>query len=364
VEELASSIADALAPWFLRAKRDLPWRRSRDPYTVWVSEIMLQQTRVDTVVHYYDAFLARFPDVGSLAAADEDHVLQAWSGLGYYRRARLLHRGARHVVQHHGGTLPSEPGALAGIPGIGRYTAGAIASIAFDRAAALVDGNVARVLSRVLAVTDPKKQRADAPQHWAMAQNIVERGQPHLLAQALMELGATICTPRRPQCHACPLATRCAAHARDMSEEIPAVRAKSASRHERWWGLAIVAEDAFLLVRRPEGLLGNLWCLPLVERTRESTRTAVRKLTDTARALVGRDVALAAGPLASVKHVFTHRVWQVTPWIARCELPSVLERADAVWSHRGAAPVGGIPALTRKLLEQVAGAREHGFVQK
>ena len=189
---LSRQLATALEAWFRRDHRDMPWRRTRDPYAIWVSEIMLQQTRVETVERYFDAFLARFPTVGALAAADEQAVLQAWSGLGYYRRARLLHRGARHVVDRHGGTLPADAEGLRSIPGVGDYTAGAIASIAFDLPVPLVDGNVARVLSRIEAIEDPREQAATARRHWRRVAEILRHGTPRVLSQALMELGATV----------------------------------------------------------------------------------------------------------------------------------------------------------------------------
>ncbi|MCA9706094.1 MAG: A/G-specific adenine glycosylase, partial [Myxococcales bacterium] len=190
----------------------MPWRRTRDPYAIWVSEIMLQQTRVETVERFYGPFLERFPTVAALARADEQAVLQAWSGLGYYRRARLLHRGARHVVEELRGSIPADAEGLRAIPGVGEYTAGAIASIAFDRPEPLVDGNVARVLSRVEAIEDPKQQLATARRHWRRVAGILRHGTPRVLSQALMELGATVCTPRSPQCLLCPVRSVCAAH--------------------------------------------------------------------------------------------------------------------------------------------------------
>ena len=206
----------ALLAWYQANRRDLPWRKTQDPYAVLVSEIMLQQTRVETVEQYFGKFLERFPDIGTLAAADESDVLAAWSGLGYYRRARLLHAGARHVATTHGGEVPDDPDLLRQIPGVGRYTAGAIASIAFERPTALVDGNVARVLSRLQAIEDPKLQEAGAPGHWTMAQQIVQAGPPRVLAQALMELGATVCTPLGPRCEGCPVRSECQALAKGL----------------------------------------------------------------------------------------------------------------------------------------------------
>ncbi|HRI09659.1 MAG TPA: A/G-specific adenine glycosylase, partial [Nannocystaceae bacterium] len=207
--DFARRLAELLTPWFAANQRDLEWRRTRDPYAIWVSEIMLQQTRVETVRAYYRRFMERFPDVGTLAAADEEAVLAAWSGLGYYRRARLLHAGARHVASALGGSLPRTGEGLRSIPGVGRYTAGAIASIAFDEPVPLVDGNVARVLSRLGAIEDVKGQGADAPGHWKVVAEVLGAGSPRVLAQALMELGATVCTPQSPRCSLCPAQELC-----------------------------------------------------------------------------------------------------------------------------------------------------------
>lgn len=349
-------IATALEPWYETSRRDLPWRETRDPYAIWVSEVMLQQTRVETVRHYYGRFLARFPDVGSLAAADEDAVLGAWSGLGYYRRARLLHRGARYIVDELGGALPSSSDALLRIPGVGPYTAGAIAAIAFDRCAPLVDGNVARVLSRVSAHEDPRDQGADASVHWATVRAIFGHGRPHVLAQALMELGATICAVRSPQCRACPLRRFCEARARGLVERIPAPRRRAVKAVERYCALAVCARRRILLVRRPStGLLAGVWCLPLlfVPRRGKRPRTPPRQQ---ARELLGVAVEFAREPLAPVRHVFTHRIWDLHPWT--CEAgrrphPAGLSPKDRTWIAPGERPEGGIPRVTEKLLASV-----------
>jgi A/G-specific adenine glycosylase len=215
-----------------------------------VSEIMLQQTRVDTVERHWGRFMARFPDLASLASADEDAVLQQWSGLGYYRRARLLHRGAKHVHETLGGVLPSGAEQLREIPGVGPYTAGAIASIAFDQPAALVDGNVARVHSRLAGIEAPAEQDAKAKSHWKFVARVLGHGQPRVLAQALMELGATVCTPRSPSCLVCPVRKVCRAHASGRQDVIPAVRVKAKSPEQQLFALAL---------RRGDRLAGQLF---------------------------------------------------------------------------------------------------------
>jgi A/G-specific adenine glycosylase len=350
---LSQSLAHALEPWFLRDHRDMPWRRTRDPYAIWVSEIMLQQTRVDTVERYYAAFLARFPSVAALAAADEQAVLHAWSGLGYYRRARLLHRGARHVVEQHGGRIPADADDLRSIPGVGEYTAGAIASIAFDRPVPLVDGNVARVLSRIERIEDPREQLATARRHWRRVTEILAHGTPRVLSQALMELGATVCTPRSPQCLLCPVRASCGAHAAGLQHEIPAPRKKVEQPVSQWLAVAVVFRGRLLLVRRPaEGLLGDLWCLPLVEA--EGNTAALDR--GAVEAGFSVPVRWAEAPLPAVRHVFTHRIWDLHPLLGQAS-------REPRWSHApadrqclvapGEHPPGGLPRVTGKLLERL-----------
>jgi len=356
VSSLPERIAIALKPWYEAEKRDLPWRGTRDPYAIWVAEVMLQQTRVEAVKRYYGSFLARFPDVGTLAAADEDAVLGAWSGLGYYRRARMLHRGARYVVDELGGTLPGSPEALREIPGVGPYTAGAIAAIAFDQCTPLVDGNVARVLSRVCAHEDPREQGADADAHWATVRAIFRHGRPRLLAQALMELGATVCNVRSPQCPACPLHEHCEARVGGLVDRIPAPRPRAAKTVERWCALGVCSGRRILLVRRPpDGLLAGVWCLPLVSvpRRGKQPRTPPH---EQAEELLGMSVEFASEPLEPLRHVFTHRTWDLYPWACRAERrsrPTGISPKDRTWIRPGERPEGGIPSVTEKLLARL-----------
>jgi A/G-specific adenine glycosylase len=343
---LAKRLADALAPWFLAHQRDLSWRRTRDPYAIWVSEVMLQQTRVETVERYWSSFLARFPDAATLAAAELDAVLQAWSGLGYYRRARMLHRGAEVVARDHGGRLPHDAEALRSIPGIGPYTAGAIASIAHDRPEPLVDGNVARVLSRVQAIAEPREQLATARGHWALCAEVLRAGSPRILAQALMELGATVCTPRSPACEQCPVRSDCRAWATGTTATIPAVRVRGESPIERWWALAVDVGDGLVLERRPrEGLLAGLWCLPLVARPDDEPLVAA--------ALHGAVPVAVRTPRqtgAEVVHVFTHRRWELQVVRVTARAGAWLDGERYARWRPDEAPPGGVPTLTRKLL--------------
>jgi A/G-specific adenine glycosylase len=352
-DPLSQALATALEAWFRRDHRDMPWRRTRDPYAIWVSEIMLQQTRVETVERYFDAFLARFPSVSALASADEQAVLQAWSGLGYYRRARLLHRGARHVVEQHGGTLPADAEALRSIPGVGEYTSGAIASIAFDLPVPLVDGNVARVLSRIEAIEDPREQAATARRHWRRVAAILRHGTPRVLSQALMELGATVCTPRSPQCLLCPVRAHCGAFARGLQAEIPAPKKKVDQPTSQWIAPAVTFGGRLLLVRRPaEGLLADLWCLPLVEAEGNAAATERAALD----AGFTAPVRWADAPLPAVRHVFTHRIWDLHPLLGQASKEPQWKHAPAdrqAWIAPGEAPPGGLPRVTEKLLERL-----------
>jgi A/G-specific adenine glycosylase len=264
----ASNISRAVVDHYARGRRDLPWRRTRDPYAIWVSEIMLQQTRVATVIPYWERWMARFPTVDALAAAPLDDVLAAWAGLGYYSRARNLHAGAAAIAER--GAMPSTTAELREVKGIGAYTAGAIASIAYGERAPLVDGNVARVLARVFAIEDDVKSAAGAKKIWQLAGALMDAlpagAAPGDLNQGLMELGATVCAPRAPSCLACPLAASCAARAAGRQDELPRLPARKRAadlplldRTALW----IEAGGRVLLARRsPEGLYGGLWELP------------------------------------------------------------------------------------------------------
>jgi len=249
-----STLAGPLLSWFAASRRDLPWRKEpRDPYRVWVSEVMLQQTRVDVVVPYYERFLSRFPTLRALAAADLDDVLALWSGLGYYARAHNLHRAALAC----GGELPATAAGLRALPGFGPYTAAAVASLAFNEDVALVDGNVARVLARVFKLTGDARARA-----WKIAAELLPPGRAGQFNEALMELGATVCTPRAPDCARCPLRHTCGG--KDDPAKYPAPRPRPSRPLIEWSALALTRKDgAVLLARRPSGtLFANLWDLP------------------------------------------------------------------------------------------------------
>ncbi len=257
----------ALLGWYRAHRRDLPWRETRDPYAIWLSEAMLQQTRVETVVPYWRRFLERFPRVADLAAADEDEVLALWSGLGYYRRARALHAAARAVVERHGGELPDSADELRTLPGVGDYTAGAVASIAFDRPAPLVDGNVARVFCRLLAIEGDPASGPVRRRLWEEAARLVPRaGGAGDWNQGLMELGATVCTPREPDCGVCPVAFACRARAEGRTDRLPTPAARRAAVPVELEIAIVLARGRVLLERRPPGgRMAGMWQLPTRE---------------------------------------------------------------------------------------------------
>jgi A/G-specific adenine glycosylase len=254
-----------LLSWYDRDRRDLPWRKDRDPYHVWLSEIMLQQTRVGAVLEHYRGFLRRFPTVRKLAAARESSVLAAWSGLGYYRRARMMHAAAKKIVHEHAGKLPASTRALRELPGIGRYTACAIASIAFNKPLAVVDGNVERVLGRMLG-NDLTGEKL-----WTTAQELLSRKRPGDFNQAMMELGATICLPRQPRCPACPVFDLCAARG-EMQKPTKLSRQNKLEVH---YALDCRNGSVFLTKRLPDAsLMPGMWELPEIPST-SGTREAI-----------------------------------------------------------------------------------------
>jgi A/G-specific adenine glycosylase len=337
------AIRAALLDHYDNHARDLPWRRTRDPYAIWVSEVMLQQTRVDTVLHYYEPFLQRFPSASALASANEDAVLAAWSGLGYYRRARLLHAGVREVVARYGGSVPEESEVLRSLPGVGRYTAGAIGSIAFDRAEALVDGNVARVFARLFGVDTPLGRADTQARLWSLAEALVPGPRPGALNQAVMELGATLCSKAAASCGSCPLAEHCHARAEGRVATLPVVTKKRPPKSVAL--VALVALDAarerVLLVRSQERLFGGLWNLPMREG---ADREAAGQLLD---ALPVR-ATLQPRALAQLEHVLTHRRMQVQLFAA--ELDGFTPAPDLrLQAHAELAELG-VSRLTRKAL--------------
>jgi A/G-specific adenine glycosylase len=277
-----------LLAWYDRNRRDLPWRGVRDPYAVWVSEVMLQQTQVSTVLGYYAAWMRRFPSVRALAAAREADVMHAWQGLGYYSRARRLQAGARAVVERHGGLVPADRASLLALPGIGAYSAGAIASIAFGAREPLVDGNVVRVLTRRFGLRGDPGKGPLKRRLWELAGALVPGERPGDFNQALMELGATVCTPRAPICKNCPWSERCEARLRGLVEVLPELPPRAPPTRVRVALAVVRSRGRVLVVETPENATrwAGLWTFPHVEvRAKESAEAAAER--------AARDVGLA-----------------------------------------------------------------------
>jgi len=296
-------IRAALLSWFRANARSLPWRGTHDPYRIWLSEILLQQTRVESVIPYYERFVEAFPRIEDLADADEDRVLKLWEGLGYYTRARNLMRAARIIARERGGRFPETAEGLRALPGIGPYTAGAIASIAFGERAAAVDGNVLRVLARILAIEDPIDDGRTRKALSKAAQSLVPARDPGAFNQALMDLGATICVPKNPRCDACPISRWCAARASRRQALLPVRRQKRRIPHRETIALAIRRRGRFLIAkRRGAGLLGGLWEFPGGEVVSGETHAH-------ALSRVAEDLGLGirvASHVASVDHAYSH----------------------------------------------------------
>lgn len=343
---MALSIAPALLAWQrIHGRHALPWQRTRDPYRVWLSEIMLQQTQVGTVLGYYERFLQRFPDVVALAAASLDEVLALWAGLGYYSRARNLHRCAQAVMTEHGGEFPRSAAVLQQLPGIGRSTAAAIAAFCFDERAAILDGNVKRVLTRVLAFDGDLAQAAQERLLWQHAEALLPTAGADMPAytQGLMDLGATLCLAREPQCLICPLQQPCRARAAGRPTDYPVkTRKLKRSRRENWW-LWLESGGAVWLQQRPDtGVWAGLWTLPLFE-SEAALQQAWRDL----------DATLPLAALPTVHHVLTHFDWALHPRRGRLTPALAVQPAGlgaGRWVALADLAAYGLPAPLRKLL--------------
>jgi A/G-specific adenine glycosylase len=343
------TIARALLGWYDGARRDLPWRRDPSPYRTLVSEFMLQQTVVAAVAPFFERFCARFPDVRALAAAAEDEVIALWSGLGYYARARNLHAAARAVVAHHGGELPPDEEALRALPGVGPYTAAAVAAIAFGARTFALDANAARVMARLHAVADPASAPATRARLRALGEAQVPTARAGDFAQAVMELGAVICTPRAPRCASCPLARRCLAHREGRAEALPVKAPKRPRARVELACACVVRAGRVLLVRRAEGLLAGTWSLPelIVDRAGGDGRERA------ARAAARRAGVAVAGLeyRGEVRHVFTHR--DVTAHVFRAAAQPGTRAADAAdrrWADPDVLGALGVSTFARKTL--------------
>ena len=347
-------LTSALLEWYGANARDLPWRQTGDPYAIWVSEIMLQQTRVEAVIPYYARWMQRFPGIRSLAEASQQEVLAVWEGLGYYARARQLHKAAREVVAHHGGRLPSQPDDLIHLPGIGRYTAAAIAAIAFGADTVALDGNLRRVLSRLFDLDeDPRSPRGEH-KLLHMASAALPYGHAAAFNQALMDLGALICTPRSPSCGRCPVAWGCLALARGHVEARPVRAARGKPPHREVTAGVLRRRGRVLIARRPEGkLLGGLWEFPGGKRERgESLEACLRREL---REELG--VAVRVGrEVGAIDHAYSH--FRVTVHAFECTIrqgsPRAIESDELRWvmpQELAGYPMGKVNrAIARMLL--------------
>ena len=331
-------------------RHDLPWQASRDPYRVWLAEVMLQQTQVATAIPYYQRFCARFPDVGQLAAAPLSEVLSLWAGLGYYARARNLHACARQVLQQHGGRFPLDAEALAKLPGIGRSTAGAIAAFCAGAREPILDGNVRRVLARHFGIAGDPARADVARSMWTLARELLPASRDMAAyTQGLMDLGATVCTRRRPRCEACPLAGTCVARASDRVEELPGRRARRPQPLRRAWALLALHGQHVLLQRRaPAGVWGGLLALPQFD-----SAAALR------RAAADLDAKPRLRALPTRRHAFTHFTLELRPRRLDLQRPAPrLREGDLFWLPLAEIERAPLPAPIRALLREVAAAPE------
>ena len=352
-----------LLAWYEVEARDLPWRQTKDPYAIWVSEIMLQQTRVEAVLSYYARFLERFPTIEALASTPIDGVLKAWEGLGYYRRAHNLHRAAKLVIEEHGGRVPASAKELRTLPGVGPYTAGAVASIAFGLDEPVLDGNVIRVLSRLHCIGgDPTRAPARKRLRRA-AELLLPRGEASRFNQSLMDLGARICRPRSPRCHECPIATHCDAHHTGREVLFPERRARKGIPHVDivsgivWDDRPFSPGARHLIAKRNEDdMLGGLWEFPggRVEEGESFEEALIREL----REELAIDVKVI-GPFMHLDHVYTH--FRITLYVYHCRHtggePEAIECADWTWAQPDELDAYAFPTADRKILDALAAQR-------
>lgn len=346
MSKTSARIAPRLLAWHARhGRHDLPWQKDRGAYRVWISEIMLQQTQVATVIPYFERFMRRFPQVRALADAEADEVLHLWTGLGYYARARNLHRAARLIRDEHGGVFPTDFDAVTALPGIGRSTAGAILALATDARHAILDGNVKRVLSRHHAVEGAPDDAATLATLWELAECETPASNVATYTQAIMDLGATLCTRTRPRCAECPIASDCRARIAGRQGELPAAKRRKAPRRSRRAVMLVVRKDSsVLLVQRPaSGIWGGLWCLPEFDDREAAERFATREFSH---------ARLARASLPEIEHSFTHFDLVITPIEARfaSRVAEPGQIAGQLWYDLARPARVGLPAPIKALL--------------
>jgi A/G-specific adenine glycosylase len=327
---VVEQLRESLLQWYAQQGRDLPWRQTQDPYAIWVSEMMLQQTQVKTVLPYYSRWLERFPTLQSLAQAEQQQVLKAWEGLGYYSRARNLHRAAQIVMAQHQGQIPTQFDDLVALPGIGRTTAGGILSAAFNQKQAILDGNVKRVLARLVALPQPPNQALDLL--WPLTEAILSPEKPREFNQALMDLGATLCTRSRPRCEQCPWQTHCSAYRQNLQSELPMSESRGPLPHKQI-GVAVIYDKAGRILidrRRQEGLLGGLWEFPggKIEPNETVEECIHREIQEE----LGIEIRVC-DRITTIDHAYTH--FKVTLNVFKCEHvsgdPQPIECDEVKW---------------------------------
>ena len=338
--------SDAVLDWYHRhGRHDLPWQQHTTPYRVWVSEIMLQQTQVSTVIDYYQRFMAHFPDVQALAAAPLDEVLHLWTGLGYYARARNLHKTAQTVCEQHGGQFPPDIEALTALPGIGRSTAGAILALAMGRRGVILDGNVKRVLCRYHAINSWSGESKTLSQLWQIAEDSTPHQQVAAYTQAMMDLGATLCTRSKPDCPRCPLQAGCQARLLGMTAQLPVSKPKKTLPQKQTLMILYYQDESSVMLqqRQATGLWGGLWSLPECE-------------DDAALAhWLQRYGGERVGQWPVLRHTFSHFHLDITPVLVRAEDPDrCLESAGTLWYPLDHSVKLGLAAPVKKLLDRLA----------
>ena len=353
VPEDPSFSADVVRWQKTHGRHALPWQNTRDAYRIWLSEIMLQQTQVAAVIPYYQRFLERFPDVASLAAAPSEDVMSHWSGLGYYSRARNLHRCAQRVVAEHGGIFPADPALLADLPGIGRSTAAAISAFAYGTRAAILDGNVKRVFCRVFGIDGYPGAKPVEDQLWRRAEALLPQQDMQSYTQGLMDLGATLCTRSRPACERCPLAHRCVAYASGRTEELPVRKPRKAVPERHTVMLVIVDDSHVLLEQRPgTGIWGGLLSLPEVAADDNPERAI-------AQAVAPFGALASHAKLQPFSHGFTHFKLHVAPYqVALSQRYPMAGDAGHVWYPVSGLAQAPLPAPVKKLLLELLGAAD------
>ncbi len=348
---LRKHLQQHLGIWFHQHKRPMPWRNTTDPYAIWLSEVMLQQTQVATVMPYYTRFLQQFPDIQALAAAPLEEVLKLWAGLGYYRRAKSLHQAAQIIASTYHGIFPCKYDDILKLPGIGRYTAGAVASIAFHEKVPVLDGNVMRVLSRLVLIRENITKSHTQKRLWHIAEALVPRSNPGDFNQAMMELGATVCTPTHPRCESCPLKTVCMARQSNMQNQLPVKQRKAATPHIKMAAVVIDSPQGHLLAQRKAGgLWEHLWEFPAFELPRRNAAAAGRQLFH----LTGLNIKLKRLTI-SVTHQLTHRHLEYTIFLgtskSKCQPRLTADLAGHYESIRWISDMSAVPKsrLTEKI---------------